>query len=365
MAHEQQKLPNSYGATAAPPPTPSTQPNSLSSSDAADALSRLFHRLPPTLSLSLPPRLSLPLISFSFSESNPNLLADLLSSSSSQLGFFQLTNHPIPSQLARSAELESLHIFDLPRDQKQQSFPIRNWPLGFDDDDDDEVGESFCFDGSCSTGSTELSLSSLREFTRAMEKLGLEIVESLSCAVGFDNPFRERATPFCSLMWVSEGHAGNKPVLSGRFYPYVIALQFQIRCQKYSLLADSGWVSVSPLVDSVMVTVGDIAQVWSNGKLKKVRGRPVASSKEDDKSRNITMSLLLTLPTDSTISPAILPMVATGGDNDDDEGQNSGGDIDSKAEKKLFCSFSFEDYAWRVYHQRLLFKDPLNRYRIK
>nr|DAD26235.1 TPA_asm: hypothetical protein HUJ06_027703 [Nelumbo nucifera] len=261
--HKHQPLPTLHGVTAAPPPTPSTQPNRLSSSDAADALSRLLHRLPPTL--SLPSRLSPPTISppvISISEQNLNLREDLLSSSS-ELGFFQLTNHSIPSQLAQSAELESLSLFDLPHDKKQQSFP-KNWPAGFDDEEEDgdrSGGESFCFDVHSCTESTECPLSSLMEFARALEKVGFEIVEGLSRAMGFENPLGNDGTRSCSLMWVAEGVAGKKPVFSGRFYPYVIALQYQIRCRKYSMLADSGWVTVSPLVDSVLVTIGDIAQV--------------------------------------------------------------------------------------------------------
>lgn len=118
-------------------------------------------------------------------------------------------------------------------------------------------------DSTCSTESTELAAAwdSLREFTLAMEKLGVRIVELLCSAVGIENPLKEDPTRFCSLMWITEGVPGNKPVLSGGFYPYIVGLQYQIRCQKYSLLADSGWVSVSPQVDSVMVTLGDIAHV--------------------------------------------------------------------------------------------------------
>lgn len=116
-------------------------------------------------------------------------------------------------------------------------------------------------DNSCSTESTELSLASLSEFTRAMEKVGLEVIESLSNSVGFENPLGKDPTRFCSLMWISDGVPGGKLVMPGGFYPYAVGLQYQIRSQKYSLLEDSGWVSVSPQVDSVMVTVGDIVQV--------------------------------------------------------------------------------------------------------
>lgn len=259
---QQQQLPNMYGATAAPPPTPSTQSNNLlSTSDAADALSRLLHRLPPTLSLPTrrsPASTCLPAVSLS--DQNPDLLDDLLSHS----GFFQLTSHSVPAELARSAESESLALFDLPDDKKESYFP-KNWPLGYEgdhDEDGDGLGESFRLDSSCSTeSSTELSLDSLLEFASALEKVGLRIIRLLSDAAGFENPVEEDPTRFSSLMWISKGLAGNKPVSPGGFYPYILCLQYQIRYRKHSLLSDSGWATVTPQVDSLMVTLGDIAHV--------------------------------------------------------------------------------------------------------
>ncbi|XP_052198473.1 gibberellin 2-beta-dioxygenase 2 [Diospyros lotus] len=397
--HEQlHHLPNQYGTTTAPPPTPSTtQPNPQSSSDHADVLSRLLHRLPPTLSLPTrrsPPTtaaataaISPPLISLSPQSQNTSKLL----SAASELGFFQLANHSVPPQLARSAESDSISLFSLPREQKPLLFP-KNWPLGFDGDEDENgANESFCLDSACSTESTELSLASLREFTREMEKVGMEVVEALSCAVGFENPAREDPTRVCSLMWISDGtKPGYGPGAPGRLYPYVVGLEYQIRCQKYSLLSDSGWVSVSPQVGSILVTLGDIAQVWSNGKIKKVRGRAVPDVGDEvenaqHKKYGISMCLVVSLPLESSVSPRLIPRLTTNANNDNnivgvgdgDDGQEKGEDNkDDKAggnaeaeaaaaaAADAFQTFSFEDYAWRVYHERLLLKDPLDRYRI-
>ncbi|KAK6933000.1 hypothetical protein RJ641_035894 [Dillenia turbinata] len=357
-AQQQLRTPTPYGTTAAPPPTPSQNHHHHhhSTSASAEDLSRLLHRLPAP-SLSLPTRFSLPL--FSLSSQNPQ--------PPSQLGYFQLTDHSIPSQLSNSAQSESLSLFSLSKDQKIQFFP-QNWPLGYDGDDElsHDLDESFCID---SESETELPLSSLKEFTRALEKVGLQVIDLLSRSVGFDNPLRDDPTQYCSLMWVSssEGLVGNnKPVFSGKMYPYIVGLQYQLRSQKYSLLSDSGWVTVSPRVDSVLVTIGDIAQVWSNGKLKKVRGRPVPNLGDDNisnKAHTITMTLLVSLPMESTIAPLVPAML-----EDEAEDEADHGDEDKvhkrDQERAVFRSFSFEDYAWRVYHERLLLKDPLDRYRV-
>lgn len=254
-----------YAPPSAPPPTPSSHSHLISSSaPAIENLSQLFNRLPPNLSLSLPKRrpshispispvISLPDLSLSFSRAF-------------ELGFFQLTDHNISSQLVKLAETDSLSLFHLSREKKYHHFP-QNWPLGYEDDIEEDVktSESFCFDSSCYDELAELKLESLREFTQEMEKVGLEIIEAMSCAIGFDNPTREDPTRICSLMWVSEETPGNnKQVMSGKMYPYVVGLQYQLRGEKSMMLADSGWVSVPTRVESVLVTLGDIAQVYSH-----------------------------------------------------------------------------------------------------
>lgn len=225
-----------------------------------------------------------------------------------------------------------------------------------------------------------MNLTSLPEFTRAMEKVGLKIIEMLATALGFENQLGDDPTRHCSLTWMSKNLHGNNPVLSGGFYPYIVGLHYQIRPSKHTLIADAGSVPVSAEVDSILVTLGDIAQVWSNGKTKKVRsGRPMTGlgdekNKSDD---SISMILLVTLPIDSIVSPLIPKLDNNNNNNnnsddaentEDDNNNNIEGQSqshDEEEERKLFESFSFEDYAWRVYHERLLFKDdPLDRYRI-
>lgn len=102
--------------------------------------------------------------------------------------------------------------------------------------------------------------------------------------------------------------------------------------------------------------------------MKKVRGRPTANMGEGKSSSCITMTLLVTLPTESKVSP-LLPIKEENANEieitEEVEDESHGNRSKSKAEERLmFRSFSFEDYAWRVYHEPLLFKDPLHKYRI-
>ena len=126
-------------------------------------------------------------------------------------------------------------------------------------------------------------------------------------------------------------------------------------------------------------------QVWSNGKIKKVRGRPTSVSEgRPSTSHCVSMTLLLTLPLDSTVSPLTSLTKAADQNLPENEASKPGNNEESShydprsiekttsnesddnggEDHKVFNSFSFEDYAWRVYHERLILKDPLDRYRI-
>lgn len=103
--------------------------------------------------------------------------------------------------------------------------------------------------------------------------------------------------------------------------------------------------------------------MWSNGKLKKARGRPIPSSEEGNNSAKcISMTLLLTLPLDSTVSTLIPKSIKSHNDEEDGDDDRDGNE-DIAENKTLFNSFSFEDYAWRMYYEQHVLKDPLDRYR--
>ncbi|KAK9126688.1 hypothetical protein Scep_015534 [Stephania cephalantha] len=330
------------GATAAPPPSPSDHRSSAATSATAEDLCRLLHRLPPSLSLPssrLKPRPP-PTINFSNSQNTPNGPngPNGLNGLNVQLGFFQLTHHGLPAQVAESAESDSLALLSLTREDKNRFSSSKAWPVGFDVDGE---GESVWVDESCLAEWTRLG-----ELAGELEKIGLGVMEGLMVKVARCGiPPRMR-----SLMRVSRC-AGEE-----REYPYIVSLEYQIRKREYELLGESGWVTVRPEVGSVLVTVGDVAQVWSNGKLKKVRGKRVI---EDGSSAPcVTMSLLITLPTESTVSVAPLPRIKPIQTDQDDATKEEEEEIDEE-----FNPFSFEDYAWRVYHERFLSRDPLDRYR--
>ena len=125
---------------------------------------------------------------------------------------------------------------------------------------------------------TELdAFPAVSEYAKSLERVGLEVVELILSTAGFGNPFRKGTIKPKCLMWVSssatapfdaadisvikEGGGGGK-MEKGKCYPYVVSLQYEAKAS--SVMGESGeWIAVDPSVDSVLVMLGDIAQVSS------------------------------------------------------------------------------------------------------
>ncbi|RRT46967.1 hypothetical protein B296_00040163 [Ensete ventricosum] len=261
-----------------PPPTPSNQSlaNSLPA-DADDALSRLLHQLlaTPTLSRPSPRRrsphpASPPVISF-----DQPLRSDLLLSAASDSGFFHLAGHGVPSDLANSAVADSRSLL------QSQWLPVNNLvSLGFNLDDGD--GDSLEHDDqdrilmldTSESGDADgfASFPALQEFSKCLEKVGLRVVQMLSSIEkGFcGNPFEKRNYKPRCLLWISSHHnCTNTGKLASQMgnckcYPYVVGLQYEMDWwrQPCYAIGDSGErICIAPIADSILVTLGDIAQV--------------------------------------------------------------------------------------------------------
>ncbi|CAL9093132.1 unnamed protein product [Musa textilis] len=237
-------------------------------------------------------------------------------------------------------------------------------PEDLDHDDQDRI--LMLDTGGRVDGDGFASLPALLEFGKCLEKVGLGVVDILSSMKeGFcKNPFEKRSyTPRC-LIWISSYDIDINTDKTGsqmrktKCYPYVVGLQYEMNWWKQPYLAtgDSGErISIAPVADSILVTLGDIAQVWSNGRFKRVRSRPQPTSLPFDGCDGtgcISLTVLVTVPLDTVISP-LLPSAGEGcvaGDADEDDGRR-------------FHAFYLEEYAWRIYHERLPLKDLLLRYR--
>ncbi|CAL4960645.1 unnamed protein product [Urochloa decumbens] len=365
-----------------PPPTPSSHhagPSTAAAEGTDAALSAFLHRL-----LSSPaPQLRSPLAARSRAPPSLPPLVSLEAPDQSALrdaagvGYFHLAGHGLPSELPSSALAELSQIDASSRHDSN----LRALGFSEEEEQDPDCGAddpAVVFDAS--EGDMDASFPAAAEYARKMKDLGMQVVALLSgCPdAGIrEEPFAEgRRKPRC-LVWASKVSAAGDaaPLAAGKAkaYPYVVGLHCQWEAPGKEaapaswVMNDGGeWTAVASRDGAILVTIGDIAQVWSNGKLRKARGmaRPTSApmDAQHGETDRLSLTVLITLPLDNIISP-LVPLsdaAGEGEDDRDDEANGAGADGDGWR----FRSFLLEDYAWRVYHQRLQFKDPLVRYRI-
>ncbi|OEL13397.1 hypothetical protein BAE44_0025583 [Dichanthelium oligosanthes] len=366
-----------------PPPTPSNHhagPSSAAAAGGTDAaLSAFLHRL---LLSSPAPQLRSPLAARS--QASPSLppLVSLEAPDQGALrdaadvGYFHLAGHGLPSELPSSALAELSQVDASSRRESN----LRT--LGFSEeeeeqDPDDGANDPTLVFDACEGGMDALPAAA--EYARRMRDVGMRVVALLSgCPdAGFrEEPFAEGRRKARCLVWASKVSTGDaSPPAAGKAkaYPYIVALhcQWEASGQEAApaswVMNDAGeWMAVGARDGALLVTIGDIAQVWSNGKLRKVRGmaRPTSAPMDTQhgETDRLSLTVLVTLSLDNIVSP-LVPLSNAAGDGEedrDDEENGAGADGDGWR----FHSFLLEDYAWRLYHQRLQFKDPLVRYRI-
>ncbi|RLM93479.1 hypothetical protein C2845_PM08G29980 [Panicum miliaceum] len=368
-----------------PPPTPSNHhagPSSAAAGGTDAALSAFLHRL---LLSSPAPQLRSPLAARSRASPSLPPLVSLEAPDHSavrdaaDVGYFHLVGHGLPSELPSSA-LAQLSQIDA---SSRRESNLR--ALGFSEEEEEEEEQdpdggaddhAVVFDA-CE-GDMD-ALPAAAEYARRMRDVGMRVVALLSGYpdAGFrEEPFAEGRRKARCLVWASKVSTGDTaPPAAGKAkaYPYVVGLHCQWEASGKEaapaswVMNDGGeWVAVGARDGALLVTIGDIAQVWSNGKLKKVRGmaRPTSAPMDTQhgETDRLSLTVLITLSLDNIISPLVpLSNAAREGEDDrDDEANGAGADGDGWR----FHSFLLEDYAWWVYHQRLQFKDPLVRYRI-
>ncbi|KAF7031443.1 hypothetical protein CFC21_042771 [Triticum aestivum] len=360
-----------------PPPTPKGHMPLPSTADAT--LTALFDRMilsppVPVLRLGAPSRLRIR------SSATPLVLLDSPDLASLRaacdVGYFHLVGHGIPSQLPSSA------LAELSRVDASAMRASTLSTLGFSaegEEMDAGVEPVMVFDVD------ELGMDALPaalEYARLMREVGMQVVGLFSGAggVGFgEKPFAEEGGRKARcLVWVSKVGSGEPavPPAAGdaKAYPYVVGLHCEWEQEAGAsswVMDDSGeWKAVGASDGALLVTIGDIAQVWSNGKLKKVRGMarptpaPSSEGEEGGEPARLSITVLITLPLDSVVSP-LLPLSGAGKD---------GGDVEEKEKEEVSedgdedgCSFlpiSLQSYAWGLFHDQLESKDPLAPYRI-
>lgn len=356
---------NTLGGSRAPPPTPSQGGNNSSATTVNnDAFSAFLEKSLGFSSLVLPEsplktsitECDLPVIDFSSARDD---LVRRITDSAAEFGCFQVINHDVSFDVAEKAEKECDGLFELALEKKEAISRSLESLFGFEDGGCDTSTstrqESFWLEKEPSQiedfmrniwpeGCGNLSCA-LGDYSSAMEKVAGEILDHLLEGLGdWDRSsfMADIVTNNASVICISNQKGPVKPQ-SARLkhsYPFILTLQHQNTSDSFEVYVDRSWVRVSPQAGTLLVTLGDIMKVWSNGEYKSAVGRPTMISEQACTS----MALIYSPPTESMICP--IPEVL----NSD--------------KMPHYGSFSFKDYASRLRKQRLLFKDPVERYKI-
>ncbi|KAJ3703219.1 hypothetical protein LUZ61_006924 [Rhynchospora tenuis] len=266
-----------------PPPTPCN--HSLSTDETDAFLSHLLTRLslpPPTLTPVLPLRpkhstLIPPVISLL----EPN--KQLLLSAAVELGFFHITDHGIPSHLYENC-LQNYRSEILVSDTSD---------LVCREPDD---GGRFCM----------FETDAGDEFVRELERVGLKVIKLLFEEKGFGTTTQTRSLMCVSLNKIEQNLMKNEN--REHLHSCILRLTYERKGKKVpsTVVDDSGEsVPLKAREEAILVTVGEVAQVWSNGRFTKIRSLPQVSQSSLRQSKdpnNVLVTMLITSPEEDTLT---------------------------------------------------------------
>eukprot|EP01018_Ginkgo_biloba_P002619 Gb_35468 [translate_table: standard] len=212
-----------------------------------------------------------------------------------EFGCFQVINHGISSELLEEAEKECIRLFALPLETKQMVCRSDESNFGFEDIGNDSANSKMRHETFWMDRNADLIEETMRtiwpqgyknfswamsNFSAALEKIASEILEILYENLGLD-PFSlkelvgsENASVLCLY-----NHQGPYQSPSARLrhsHSHILSLHHHKGSSGFHIYADHGWITVNLKPGSLLVTVGNILKVWSNGQLKHVIGRPIA-----------------------------------------------------------------------------------------
>ncbi|KAK8561768.1 hypothetical protein V6N13_149081 [Hibiscus sabdariffa] len=217
-------------------------------------------------------------------------------------GFFQVVNHGVAKELLQKMKDAAAEFFELPLEEKNKyampSDDIQGYGHAYVVSEEQMLDWSDAlilvvhpshyrklkFWPNSPTGLQEI----IEEYSNAIRKVATELFQSLSLIMGMDKEallglhkqlvqgYRVNYYPPCSkpdqVLGISP-HSDSSTI--------TILMQDNDVCG-LQLKHNNEWVPVNPIPDALVVNVGDIIEMWSNGKYKSIEHRAVAN---DNKAR--------------------------------------------------------------------------------
>ncbi|XVF08126.1 hypothetical protein REPUB_Repub06bG0198900 [Reevesia pubescens] len=176
-----------------------------------------------------------------------------------QWGFFQVVNHGVAKKVLQKMKDAAAEFFELPLEEKNKK--LKFWPKspkGFED--------------------------IIEEYSNAIRKVAMELLKSFSLVLGMDKDAllglhrqlvqacRVNYYPACSnpdqVLGISP-HSDTNTLTILMQEDYVYGLQIK---------HNGEWVTVKPIPNALVVNVGDVIEILSNGKYKSIEHRAVTNN---------------------------------------------------------------------------------------
>ncbi|POO03032.1 Isopenicillin N synthase [Trema orientale] len=240
----------------------------------------------------------------------PDDLVARVGGAAEKWGFFQVVNHGVPHELIAKIEELAFKFFELPAEEKRKVKRDEVNPAGFHDYPHTKnvrdwkqvfnffLEEETLWPASYEDGNEEvITLTNqwpdnppeLREvcqkYAREMEKLAFRILGLIAKSLGlpenrFHEFFKRQMTlvrfnyyPPCPFPDLALGVGRHKDSVGITIFGQDSVGGLHVRRK-----SDQEWIPVIPIPNAFIINIGDLIQVWSNGKYESVEHRAVVNT---------------------------------------------------------------------------------------
>ncbi|XP_062105186.1 jasmonate-induced oxygenase 2-like [Humulus lupulus] len=227
-------------------------------------------------------------------------------------GFFQVINHGVSNELIAKIEELAFQFFNLPEEEKKKVKRDEVNPAGFHDYPHTKnvrdwkqvfnffLQEETLWPTSYEDGNNEVMVLTnqwpdyppqlrqvCQEYGREMNKLAFRLLGLIAKSLGlgekrFDELFKEQMSlvrfnyyPPCPVPDLALGVGRHKDSVAITILGQDSVGGLQVRRK-----SDQEWIPVKPIPYAFIINIGDLIQVWSNGKIESVEHRAVVNTEK-------------------------------------------------------------------------------------
>ncbi|KAM0951510.1 putative oxidoreductase [Dioscorea sansibarensis] len=210
-------------------------------------------------------------------------------------GFFQVVNHGVEVELLERIQAAAREFFALPAEEKRRVQRGEVNPLGYYDTEHTKNVRDWkeVFDFIVVESATDSLLlknqwpeyppemrEACEEYVQGVEKLAYKLLELIAMSLNLPakslNSFFENSTSFARVNHYNPCPSPDLVLGVGRHKDagaLTVLFQDEVGGLDVKRKADGEWVRVKPILNSFIINVGDIIQVWSNDKYESVEHR--------------------------------------------------------------------------------------------